>query len=157
MGWLANRVDKWASKKQNQEISEFVYRLKSMDGAEIGLIVATATHVRHILEREGHNMMDPVVYTSLNPAFTFSLSQTVVQLQKEKNFGMAAAFMVWVHTFRSSTRGELRQYGREMWRELERGFPYVFDAAMGYQQLTGHSLDFYDAESFPTGLTPDPL
>ncbi|MDK7098252.1 hypothetical protein [Klebsiella aerogenes] len=157
MGWLANRFDKWAGKKQSQEISEFVYRLKSMDGAEIGLIVATATHARHLLEKEGHVMMEPAVYTSLNPAFTFSLSQTVIQLQKDKNFSMAAAFMVWVHTFRASTRGELRQYGREMWRELERGFPYVLDAAIGYQQLTGHSLDVYDAESFPAGLTPDPL
>ncbi len=157
MGWLANRFDKWAGNKQNQEINDFVNRLKAMDGAEIGLIVATATHVRHLLELEGHIMMDPIVYSSLNPAFTFSLSKTVISLQKENNLAMSAAVIVWVHTFRAASRSEIRQQGRDMWRELERGFPYVFDAVMGFHELTGNYLDYTDAESFPIGLTPDPL
>ncbi|EBX2183591.1 hypothetical protein E1A40_08750 [Salmonella enterica subsp. enterica serovar Aba] len=157
MGWLASRFDKWAGKKQAQEICDFISRLKAMDSEEIGLVVATATNARHVLEQEGHDLMNPTVYLALRPEFTFSLSQTAIKFQKDGNYILAAALMVWIHTFRSGDRLELRQYGRDMWRELERGFPFVEDAALGYLQVTGIHLDYSDAEAFPSGLTPTPL
>lgn len=65
--------------------------------------------------------------------------------------------MVWLHTFRSAARLELRSLGREMWKELERGFPYIEESAMLFWELTGRKLDIDGATSFPIGLTPDPI
>lgn len=156
MGWLANKFDKWASGSQEKELNNYTVGLRGMDGSEIGLIVAVATHQRHLLVAEGFNVMDPINFVSVNPMATYRLSQTIQSLQKERKYQAAAGLMVWVHTLRAATRPELRLLGREMWRELQRGFPYVEESALDAQIVMGLNLNVHDALSFPIGLAPNP-
>lgn len=157
VGWFARKFDKWASGKQASEFIEFLKRLRAMDGEELGLVVALATDRRHILEADGHLVSDPTIYVAANPDFTFQLSRATIQHQKQGNLVLAAALMVWIHTLRAGTRLELRQYGRDMWRELQRGFPYVEQAALDAEHLFGKRLNVEGFNEFPKGLTPDPL
>ena len=77
---------------------------------------------------------------------------------KKKNNPIAAsALMVWAHTARAGIRLELRSLGRELWRELSRGFPHVDEAAASFKALSGRSLNIEGAKQFPKGLTPEPL
>lgn len=157
MGWLINKLNRWAVSSQSKELTEFVQKLSTMDGREIGFVVAMATDARHALEKEGHMVMDPIVYFPMNPGFPLSLSRTIIQLQKQGNPQAAAALMVWAHTMRVGANLELRQLGRDMWKELARGFPYVEDGAKDYQMLTGKVLNIEGTTNFPEGLTPDPI
>lgn len=157
MGWFLNKFNQWANKTQLKEMTSFVESLKAMDGTEIGFVLANATHIRHGLEAQGHVLLDPMCYTAINPGFTLTLSRTVIDLQKDKQFSDAAAFMVWVHTLRAANTLSLRQQGRNMWAELSRGFPHVPHAASELSLLTGKQVVFKDFDSYPLGLTPTPL
>ena len=156
MGWLTKKFDQWASSKQREELTRFIDMLRSMDGAELGHVVALATHLRHGLEDEGHNVMDPIVYTAQNVTFALFLSRTSIQLQKKQQTQEAAGMMIWLHTVRAAIRLELRSLGRDMWRQLERGFPYVEESALHFRQLSGVWLNISDARQFPAGLSPEP-
>jgi hypothetical protein len=154
--WFARKFDKWAAKSQTEQMSEFITGLRSADGEELGLVVAIATHLRNGMEEKGLIISDPIVFTSTHPYFTYEMSKTVIKLQKEGKLQLAAGWMVWVHTLRAGTRLELRQFGRDMWRELARGFPHVETAAITWGALQGVELDTRGAAEFPKGLTPDP-
>jgi hypothetical protein len=157
MGWIASRIDKWASKKQADELAHFVEMLRGMDGAELGHVVALAANLRHGIEAGGHQPLDPIAYTARNPGFPLLLSRLVAEAQKQGRLQDAAGLMVWTHTARAGARLELRASAREMWRQLARGYPHVNDAAHAFQQSTGHELHTGNWAVFPTGFTPDPL
>jgi len=157
MGVFKNLFDRWALKKQKKELTAFTSNLQAVDGPELGLVVAIATHLRHQLEIDGHNILDPINYFSIRPEFPYFLSTTIIQFQKERRTQEAAGLMIWLHTFRSAARLELRALGRNMWKELERGFPYVEEGAAGYRVMMGIDLNVEGAESFPLGLTPEPI
>ena len=157
MGWLLNKANQWATRTQLAELDAFVGMLRSMDSAELGHVVAIATHWRHGLEDMGHNLMDPIIYAEQNPGFAAFLSASVANAQKADRRQDAAALLVWLHTTRAGRRLELRGLGREMWGELARGFPFVEDGAAGMHDLAGVTLRILDARQFPEGFTPRPL
>jgi len=157
MNWLSNKINKWASGKQTEELEHFVQMLRGMDGPELGHVVALATNLRHGMERDGHNVMEPVVYTSANPGFVLLLSRMVAEAQKQGRMQDAAGLMVWTHTARAGVRLELRVLAKEMWRELARGFPHVVESARGFERTTGRVLRIQGAEQFPAGFTPELL
>jgi len=156
-GFFSTKVLKWSINEQRKEIDSFVEILKSLDGAELGHIVALATDIRHRLELEGHIIIDPIIYLKTNPKFTVTLIHVYQELQKHNKMQEASGVMVWVHTFRAAAILELRGLGRSVWRELERGFPHIDSSADGYYMLTNIKLDIEGANSFPKGLTPEPL
>jgi len=153
VGWLDRKIGKWASGKQKKELGEFLNRLRAMDGEELGLVVACATDRRHLLEAQGHMVSDPIVYVAENPQFLAQLSQVTVEYQRQGRLVLAAAMMVWVHTLRAGLQGELRPYGRDMWRELQRGFPYVEEAAVHAAVDLKLILDTTGFDDVPKGLT----
>lgn len=156
-GFFFKKVLKWSINEQRKEIASFVEILKGLDGAELGHIVALATDIRHRLELEGHIIIDPIVYLITNPEFTVTLIHVYQELQKHNKMQEASGVMVWIHTFRAAANLELRGLGRSIWRELERGFPHIDSSADGYYMLTNIKLDIEGANSFPKGLTPEPL
>ena len=78
MGWLSNKIDQWSLSSQQKELNVFVGLLRAMDGPEIGLVVAMATNMRHALEGNGRNLMDPIIYATQNPAFNIFLRRAIV-------------------------------------------------------------------------------
>jgi hypothetical protein len=64
----------------------------------------------------------------------------VREFQKIGQPSDAAGTMVWLHSMRALAFPEVRELGRDMWKELQRGFPYVSDALSAIEALTGNSL-----------------
>jgi len=156
VGWLSNKVNKWASDKQKNELASFVGNLKTMDAAELGYALAIATHFRHGMEADGHEVMDPIVYTAKNPGFALYLSRMIASAQKAGRTQEAAGLMIWLHTMRAGIRLELRPLGREMWQELERGFPFVHKAVLEGLPISANQPNVSGANEFPAGLNPTP-
>jgi hypothetical protein len=156
MGWLSNKINKWSSDKQREELASFVDNLRAMDAPEIGYVLAIATHIRHGMEGDGHNIMDPIVYTAQNPGFALFLSRMIIEAQKQGRTQEAAGLMIWLHTARAGIRLELRSFGREMWAQLERGFPYVQQAALAGLPIAATHANITGATQFPAGFTPTP-
>lgn len=158
MGWLSNKVLGWATRSQRAELAEFISRLHAMDGSEIGLIVACATNHRHVLAtHNGWDLLNPATLEIADPMIALKLGDIVRSLQGKGRPELAAGTMVWLHTVRAASNLDLRQSGREMWRELSRGFDHAEEAAVDFATLTGHVFDTHGYDTFPAGLTPERL
>lgn len=150
---------KLAVKRGKKELQEFIDKLKVIDSDSIGMVVAWATHYKNQLEQDGHKVSDPIVYCSINPFFSLELSTYIKELQNTGRLQDAAALMVWLHTIRGAGMGclELRVLGREMWKELERGFPYVEERKFALEELLGEPVNIEGYQEFPKGFAPEPL
>lgn len=153
---LSRIFNTWALRTQQREIQSFVNQLAAMDGVEIGLLLAVATHMRNNLEDEGKMLMDPMMSIPIDPSPILILRGMITEYQKVRSMSDAAAAMVWLHTMRVGARHELRGTARMMWRELSRGMPHVAGASMDVYRITGQFPRTHGYEEFPKGLTPDP-
>jgi hypothetical protein len=154
MGNLNKRIEKWAVNIQAEEMSKFVSRLESMDGPEIGLELAMATHWRNSLSLK-RELMDPIYYVSVNPMAGIEFDHMVKELQQRGRNLEAIGLMVWSHTLRAAVNQDLRGLGRKMWKELERGFPFVHESAASYRNMTGIVLETEYSALYPEGFTPE--
>lgn len=157
MGVFSRIFNAWALRTQQREMQRFVDQLAAMDGAEIGLLLAVATHMRNNLEDEGKMLMDPIVTIPVDPSPILILRGMITEYQKARSMSDAAAAMVWLHTMRVGARHELRGTARAMWRELSRGMPHVSGASVDVYRITGQFPRTYGHDEFPKGLTPDPV
>lgn len=158
MGWIANRVRSWATNSQKSEMVAFVEGLRAADSSEVGPILAIATHCRHdLFDNFGWQLLDPIVAEQLHPAITIELGSLIRQHQKARSTIYASGLMVWLFSVRAANIIELRQVGRDMWGQLERGLPFVHQATADLFRATGFALTIDGCEEIPLGLTPEPL
>ncbi|MHA6574534.1 hypothetical protein [Pseudomonas yamanorum] len=154
-------ISRWLSRRivasQKKEMQAFIGGLSSMDGQELGFILAIATHQRNVLEEAGLHLMDPLVDYPRDPTSVIRLRGIIREYQRAKQPTDAAGTMVWLHTMRVGGQHELRPLAREMWRQLERGMPHVLHATAQIYSLTKNFPNTSGYESFPAGLTPDPV
>lgn len=154
MGWLTNKIGQWSLRQQKEELETYLSILKSMDGPEIGFVLAIATHMRHGLESAHVDLMDPMACAAHKPDIAIELSRLINKFQKQGAPHIASGLMVWAHTIRAAIQPELRGIARAMWGELQRGFPYVQTASLNER---GESLNIEGAINFPAGFTPQPI
>ena len=154
---LGRLFDSWAGKKQAKELKSFVENLRAADGSELGMVVACATNWRHELRQDGWDLLAPSLCLATDPMITFRLIKAIQKLQHDDRPELAVGLMVWVHTLRALTRLQLRSLGRDMWRELSRGFPHVDEAAVGAFAIMGTKFDTRNSDQFLSGLTTEPL
>jgi hypothetical protein len=143
------------------DLERFVLALKGMSDQEIGTVVAIAAAVRMELRR-----MDMFPDEALGVGVPLpdakqdfirrNLSGLAVDWQK-KNHPNTAGAIVWAHTMRAYHFPEVRLLGRQMWGELERGFPHAVAAFGSMQAITGQAppVGSLQASQFiPVGLEP---
>ncbi len=157
VGWLSGKIQNWSKRIIRREMDEFVGRLRALDASELGMIVACAADQRHRLERFFPiNLLAPSATIVSVPEAPVELRKLIAAAQHRGDFVAAAGLMVWLHTLRAMLDIDLRQGGRDMWRELARGFPHCEDAAHGVFDLTGMIYEIAGYDLFPDGLSPTP-
>jgi len=155
--WFSNLFLSWATNTQRKEITRFTDALRAMDSEEIGALVATATDLRHTIAAGGGlDLLDPRTVEAIRPTAAQDLNRQIRRMQARNSQEVAAAIMVWLHTIRAANNPDLRMLGREMWRQLERGFPKVEQAAADLQVVGIRHLNIEGYSVFPLGLSPDP-
>lgn len=157
MGIVSRWFNSWCVGTQKKELQAFIDGLASMDGPEIGSLLVVASHIRNNLEESGCRLLDPLVDYPRDPTIVLRLRGMIREYQRTKQLIDASGTMVWLHTMRVGGQHELRPLAREMWRQLERGFPYVDTAAFDILRLTLKLPKTKGYDQFPAGLTPDPL
>jgi hypothetical protein len=143
------------------DLERFLVALKGMSDQELGTVVAMAAILRMELRHQGLFPDDALDIASQLPeseqkAVRSAMSGLALDFQK-KNHPSAGAAMVWLHTLRALQFPELRLLGRQMWGQLQRGFPHVFDAFRFFEGTVGQPLPLgtLQASQFiPVGLEP---
>lgn len=158
VGWISRKIGDWAVNTQRKELEQFVSNLRAIDGEEIGMVLAVATEKRHTLANLlGWNLLDPVAVELTDISAAMTLNRLIRDAQKAGDPVSASGLMVWLHTLRAANTLELRQLGRDMWGQLERGFPHCENGQAGMLRLGGPYLDIEGFDEFPCGLTPKAL
>jgi hypothetical protein len=68
MGWLERKFYNWGIGAQKREIDPWLDNLRSVNGDEVGALLAVATHIRHGLElRLGVDLLDPILTHTAKP------------------------------------------------------------------------------------------
>jgi hypothetical protein len=155
MGWLERKFYNWGIGAQKREIDPWLDNLRSVNGDEVGTLLAVATHIRHGLElRLGVDLLDPILTHTAKPDLIFELHRIVKHCQSTGQQSDAAGVMVWLFTLRCGAALELRQRGRELWKELQRGYPHVKEAADSLGALSGKTINIDGFDRIPIGLEP---
>jgi hypothetical protein len=142
---------------QLRESHKFLENLKVVDCNEIGFTVALATHFRNEWREKGIDVSDPIVAHSLNPSLVIDIIKEIRSLQRSGGEALASGLMVWVHSLRAANDLKLRETARNIWGELERGFPFVEQAQIEARHFIKTPLDITGYDQFPKGLTPKPI
>jgi hypothetical protein len=154
--WLQNMLISWGTKTAKKELETWLKMLRAMNSDEIGMLVAGSTHIRHTLEIIYQvNMLDPFTSNSADPALSSKLRGLIQKYQSEGDLSSAAYVMVWLHTLRCCGLIDLRPLGRDLWRELRRGFPFVGAAAHEVYASTSKTLNIDGYDVIPEGLEPE--
>jgi hypothetical protein len=158
MGWLRNKVRNAAVSAQGRELQSFIDMLTSLDGYDIGMTVAMISYARHVLEKTYKvDLLDPVTAIAARPNMIIEVGSLVADLQKSNKPAVAAGFIVWVHTLRAAHSLELRQLGRDLWGQLQRGFPHVQACLETLPLLIGDVPMPENVATIPIGFSPTPL
>jgi hypothetical protein len=108
-----------------------------MSDEELGLVAAQVARTSAAMNEEGIDLHDPHATLLKRPRILWDLTTAVIELQKQGRQVQAPGLLVWVHTLRAEARLELRYLAKEMWQQLERGFPSAEDAAVQYASIFG--------------------
>ncbi len=147
-------IDRRVLKRQVAELQSLLAVLASLTQEEIAELVVLATHVRHGMEQEGNDMLNPHSLMLHKPDIALRLVRLIEGYRRNGNQTAASAMMIWAHTMRAAIRGELLPLARQMWRELSRGFPHLQAARDRLALALNTDFDISDATQFPTGFDP---
>lgn len=161
IGWLKRTALAASSKVQENEIRAQTQMFKGMSDDEIGFLVAGSTILRLRYMSEG--IIPPeALDLSLErddlkmDMVPIRLGKFIRDFQKMGQPTDAAFTMIWLHSTRSLCNLDIRVFGREMWAEISRGFPYAREQLVEIEKMSAKTREISDKdlEFVPIGLEP---
>jgi hypothetical protein len=145
-GWLKRRIQLASLQAATEDIDRIIASLQGMTASEVGMLVALATFIRVNLKSEGIDLQ--VLLSGDSPPKSDAEHTAILQLhrlirtfQSQGQMSDAAALMLWQHSLRIATLyPELRNKGRVLWHEAQRGFSSVEGALDDIGELTGREI-----------------
>jgi len=159
-GWVRKRAMDASADVMKNDIDRFINGLVGADDEELStlLVVANVLRLRLVESKKippaALNMDIPrhgTLALQCDMA-SITLSNVIKQYQKMGQTSDATGTMIWLHSIRALNVPEIRILGREMWGQLERGFPYVEDALIYIQEITDDRLRMH---SFPQDISTE--
>jgi len=98
--------------------------------------------------------MDPIFALQKDTDIIIKLSKKHEELTAQHKPQLTVPYTIWVHTLRSVSNPVIRTLGRQMWKELSRGFKYIEKNREIYQTIYGNEPVSELAGQFPIGLDP---
>lgn len=138
------------------DIDEYVTMLSSLDGREVGTILVMATHFRNEQAGLGIDLSDPATAGIISPGLALSYAQQVRDYRLNGQYIWVNGPLIWLYSIVSLQNPRKRWAGRHLWKELQRGVPYVEEAAISLEVLIETRFDLRDADMVPKGLAPQP-
>lgn len=143
--FIRAKIQRWGSKEAREAAQYFVDMLKGADLGGRGLTVALAADFRNkVMET------DEFAEARAKGMSAMLLVQSYQQLQKVDLLPNAAGVAVWIHSERARNDLTVVPVVREMWALLRDAFPFVEDAADGFEMISGHRLDLRGFDIVPS-------
>ncbi len=158
--WFKRKIQIASVKTATEDLERFLKSLRGTSDEEIGMLVVVATMIRVNLRKGGRLPDDYLRIPARGDGSAHAplyLSRLIRTFQKIDQPTDASGAMVWLHTLRSLAFPELRVLGREMWGELQRGFPYVERSFSEFEAMTNSPVSAEvrkEARFLPSDLAP---
>ena len=151
-------INQQINNKMKSEISEYILIIKGLGDEELGIAVLAALTLRkEILTSSGIELMDPLIALQQNPDLTITFSKKHEEFTAQKLPHLTVPYTVWIHTLRSVSNPVIRTLGRQMWKELSRGFNHIEGKKEHYRWIYGVEPSSELAGQFPLGLDPSDI
>ncbi|MFG6565911.1 hypothetical protein ACGYLI_16975 [Sulfitobacter sp. 1A13421] len=159
--WIRKKALSATSSLQESEIKDQIQLLKGMSDEEIGFIVAGSTILRLNYIAEG-TIPPEALDLSLErddlevDMVPVKLISFIREFQKMDQPIDAAFTMPWLHSTRALSNHDIRVFGREMWAEMSRGFPYARMKLNEIEEMSFKTREISDEDLtfIPIGLEP---
>lgn len=150
-GWLKRRAQMKFARMMIDDIERFNAGLRGISDEEMGAILAQTYHWMGVLENEYNcDLEHPDLFAATRPEAAITVNHMIRQIQK-RNQALAPGLMVWLHSLRASSVPEVREHGRAMWKELQRGEAHLRSGADSFG-VFGMPLDISARGRWPTNL-----
>jgi hypothetical protein len=127
-------------RSHERDLMEAIKILKGMDAEEIAVSLLFAADLRNRYETLRDDLLDlGQLCQERHKGVPFQLSQMIQKSQSQRD---------WLHTSRAAQFPQVRYLAKEMWRELERGFPLLSDVLLHIEGNFGLHLDVRGAQRF---------
>ncbi len=158
--WFRNRIKKSGISQSRLEITRLLNHIEGVEDRDVGPLVAVTTIIRINLENMNllpRGLFDVDRVNQLDPKAKaqFRLSALNVQFQRRDQNNDAVGASILLHTLRALAYPELRELGRDLWRELARGFDHAEPVFKIVEEAKGQPLDPRVREEYrtvPNGL-----
>ena len=160
--WIKDSLRNQAQQSSLREVTQFIDGLRSMTNEDMGVVIAVTTVIRVNMEREGY--LPEGLFNSAELPSTDALARYQMDINKlvrqfnrlgQPTDGLGA--LVISYSIRCLNIFELRDYGRDMWEVLQRGFPHAEKALKDGEVTKGEPFDaqvWAEWSQIPVGLEP---
>ena len=160
--WLKQTLDNQARNSNLKEVRAFIDGLRSMTDEDMGVVIAVSTVIRVNMEREGLLPMGLFKKSALPSStalgrYQVDLDKVVRQFNKLGQPTDGVGALVISYSLRCLNVPFLREYGRDMWGVLSRGFPHAEQALRDGEEAKGKPFPkqvWEEWRTIPLGLDP---
>lgn len=141
--WFKRKIQISSANAAKEDLERFVASLRGASDEELGMLIATATTIRVRLMQSGSLPVHALALPTPGDGTArvqLHLANLVREFQKMGQPSDAAGAMIWLHSMRALAFPEVRHLGRQMWKELQRGFQNAPDALNDIEAITGKEL-----------------
>ena len=152
-------IHNWINRKvegtQRREAEDWIRRLRNLSDEEVAPVLLFATHQKTFLRKiYGVEPDFPALALSICPTICIRLNQNIRHCQKDGVPMLATGLIVWLLTFRAMSNLGLRDTGRTLWTELQRGKAHIHEAADQFTAMGFGPFDYRSFETIPDGMEP---
>ncbi|HJO87209.1 MAG TPA: hypothetical protein QF359_09625 [Rhodospirillales bacterium] len=159
---LANHFKGRAMNSSRKAVQDYIIGLRQMTDQDLGVILAVSTVIRINMENQeylpkGLYSDQSLLSTTELGRYQMDLNKLVRDFNKMKQHTDAVGTLLISYSLRCLNVPEVRDLGREMWAEMQRGYPHVKDALKQGEEEKGESFPeraWQEWQQIPVGLEP---
>jgi len=164
-GWIKKKTLKASTDAMKNDIERFILSLEGADEEEIATMLVIANIMRLNITKMGTLPSAALDFNIPRDDYIIrqcdmcpiALISLIKQFQKINQPSDALGVMILLHSVRALNVPEIRALGRDMWKQLERGFPHVQDAIFEIRKVSDNNIPQEinsELRFIPRGLEP---
>jgi hypothetical protein len=159
---LASHFKDRATNSSRKAVQDYINGLKQMTDEDLGVILAVSTIIRINMEEEGYlpkGLYSDQSLPSTNELgrYQMDLNKLVRDFNKMRQHTDAVGALLISYSLRCLNVAEVRDLGRDMWAEMQRGLPHGEKALKDGEREKGEPFverAWQEWNLIPVGLEP---
>lgn len=147
-------LEDWAVGSQARKMDEWLRAKRQLPDYRMGIVVALVTHQRHELSASfSCDFLIPEKVFIRHPMICPTLEDVLATMHKNNQQLAITGSLPWLFTLQAFIRPPLYDRGVDVWKQLQRGMPYV-QKSIADMGEAGSQLNMTGFDEVPNGFDP---